>query len=208
MFFDTIKRKLHAKGHDIHSPFAFRFITDVVYQKHAYYAFYDIENLLLEHQIESIERNFNRLSYRLVSFFKPEKVLEINSENGVNSLYITSPDKQIVCCCIEHDKENIAVAKKLQQHHKGNIRFIEKPDLNEKYDAVFIRLNAPAPDLEQLFALSSEDAFWVLKGIKSGKNKQFWRKIVNDDRARVTFDMKDVGIVVLKKSYLKINYLI
>lgn len=186
MIFDWFKRLKHARGHGIHSPFAFHLITGVIYEKHRYYAFDDIEDALRKNQIETYNHTLHHLSYRLVRHFRPAKVLEINSPNGINALYINAANKEAVC----HNPE----------FHQTNAVPL--------YDAIFIYPTDKCIDAESLFSMSSDDTFWVISGIKSGATKHFWRKIVKDDRARITFDRKNIGIVFLKKAYNKQNYLI
>lgn len=36
----------HRKGYGVHSPFAFRFITDVIYERHPYYAYKELDKVL------------------------------------------------------------------------------------------------------------------------------------------------------------------
>lgn len=38
-----LARFRHRKGYGVHSPFAFRFITDVVYERHPYYAYGELD---------------------------------------------------------------------------------------------------------------------------------------------------------------------
>lgn len=57
------KRWRHGRGFGIHSPFAFRFITEVLRQKHPYYGYADIS------RDERV-----RLLFRLVVALRPETV--------------------------------------------------------------------------------------------------------------------------------------
>jgi len=38
-----LARFRHRKGYGVHSPFAFRFITDVIYEQHPYYAYKELD---------------------------------------------------------------------------------------------------------------------------------------------------------------------
>ena len=58
----------HGRGFGIHSPFAFRFITEVLRQKLGYYGYADI----------SPDKRM-RLLYRLVVFFQPERVMVMSA---------------------------------------------------------------------------------------------------------------------------------
>lgn len=41
-----LARFRHRKGYGVHSPFAFRFITDVIYERHPYYAYGELDRAL------------------------------------------------------------------------------------------------------------------------------------------------------------------
>lgn len=41
-----LARFRHRKGYGVHSPFAFRFITEVVYERHPYYAYKELDKTL------------------------------------------------------------------------------------------------------------------------------------------------------------------
>ncbi len=209
MFFDWIQRKRHAKGYGIHSPFAFNFITKVVYNPCAYNAFFDIEKILAKNKLSPDEiTEFNRLSFRLVNYFRPKTILEVNSRTGINTMFITAPYKNIRCFCYEKNASSEETAKKLQQNWGRTIFFVEYIDLQEKFDAIFVDPVHKTISSDNLFTISHDDTFWLIKGIDSKYGRTLWQEILNDERARITFDMRKHGIVILKKSYHKLNYLI
>ncbi|MEA4948398.1 MAG: hypothetical protein VB075_16720 [Petrimonas sp.] len=208
MFLKWLKRKKQAKGFGIHSPFAFNFITNVIYEKHGYTAFSDIDQVLRDHNIVTSDEKLHYLSYRLVRYFQPEKILELDTGKGVNTLYISSASKDAVCHCFDPEGKNILMARNLHTKFNKNVGFIDEIDISELYDGIFVYLNRFPIDMENLLSMSSDETFWVITGIKSGNGRRFWKTVVADERARITFDMKDIGIVILKESYHKANYLV
>ncbi len=184
MLLDFIRRKMRAKGHGIHSPFAFEFITKIIYSDYEYYAFSDIKKLLPEANRKPYDERLHHLSYRLVQYFKPNKALEINPENNINSLHISHSRKEII------------------------IHRLEDADSKNIYDAIFIYSINGETDIDLLLSISEKNSFWLLSGINSSEGKHFWKKVVKDNRVQFTFDMKDIGIVVLKENFLKSHYLI
>lgn len=208
LFFNWLRRKKHAKGFGIHSPFAFNFVTNVIYEKHWHTSFTDIRKILSEHHLETANQKLHHLSYRLVSYFKPEKVLEIETGEGINTLYISAYSKDTLCECFNPTGENVLLARNLQHTFNKNVEFIDELDVCRKYDAIFLYLYTFSINMENLLLMSSDNTFWVISGIRSGNGKRFWRNIVQDERSRLTFDMKDIGIVILKKSFHKMHYFI
>ncbi len=208
MLFKWFQRKRHAKGFGIHSPFAFNLVTNVIYEKHWYTAFLDIEQLLSENNLETTDKKLHHLSYRFVRYFRPKKILELEPGTGINTLYISSAANNTVCHCFDPEGKNTLMARNLHTTYNRNVEFIEEIDIDGSYDGIFVYPGAFPIDVENLLLMSNDDTFWVIKGIKSDNGKRFWRKIVKDERARITFDIKDVGIVILKKSYYKAKYFV
>lgn len=174
----------------MHSPFAFELITKVLRSPHAYYAFFNIPVLLGEQGLDpGLVTPFNHLSFRLVHHFNPRDVLEINSGKGINTLFISSAAPGIQCTRVEADR---------------------LPRDGERFDAIFLHMKkgAPTPSVSTLLELGRENSFWVIHPIGKGIGKQFWRKIVNDERISVTFDMKDTGIVFPHSLLTRSRYLI
>ena len=208
--FRWLQRMKQSRGHGIHSPFAFDLITRVFRSPYSCYAFQDIKKVLSESGLDAgLINEFNYLSYRLVDHFKPKHILEINSGMGVNTLFLTAPASDSCCTCVEADAEAAAIAKQLQL--KKGIISEQLPLLpaggDKRYNALFVYLNEKKPiTIDTLMALSHENCFWVFYPLNSRWSKQYLRNIVNDERARITFDKRDTGIVCLRSTYSKMHY--
>jgi hypothetical protein len=208
LLLDWLKRKKQAKGYGIHSPFAYELITRVIKEEHGYTAFSDIEEILRENNIEPGNKKLNHLSYRLVSYFKPGKILELETGQGVNTLYISAASKDAVCHCFDLDGKNVLLARNLHTTFSNRVTFIDEIDISESYDAIFVYLDSFPIDMENLLEMSSGNTFWVISGIKTCSGKRFWAAITADERARITFDLNGIGIVILDKSHHKANYML
>lgn len=208
-----LKRKRTAKGFGVHSPFAFSFITKVVNEKMPYNAYFDIQNHLTKNHIGPKEiSEIHYLSFRLVNFFHSKNILEIGSGKGINTLFLIAPSKEITCVSIETNLDKIAVAQKLLYHKKDQIE-IKNAIPNRSFDAIFCnldyKLHKSVDVVKLLFEHSHNQTFWLMMNIDKNKSaKAIWRKIKTDERTRLTFDRKHVGIVILNSEYHKLNYLI
>ncbi len=60
---------------------------------------------------------------------------------------------------------------------------------------------------EQLASSVADGKVLVIENL-SGKNYPLWKKILGDNRARVTFDMGNRGLVLFDKKRIKQNYLL
>ena len=192
----------------MHSPFAFDFITNVVNEKHWYYAFTDLEYILLSNGIDIHNYNFYHLSYRLIMFFKPKTVLEMGFNNVVNTLFICHPDKELLCYSLGNDHQTEVLATKLLESIGRRALFLDQLDKDIKVDSIFLDVRQDSFDVEKMFLKSNRDAFWVIRGVDTRLGRRLWKSIVRDSRVSITFNNKDVGIVLLNKSYKKQNYLI
>lgn len=211
--FRWLLRKKQAKGYGVHSPFAYNLITNVIYSPYSFYAFSDIYGIVSQHNINPEESitTYNHLSFRLIHYLQAKDILEVNSGIGINTLFLVAPSKHISCICVEEDREKYFVAADLQRQRGVKIGFVSSLSecQGERFDAIFINFERGyIPDMETLTELSHSGTFWVLHPIKKGRGKQFWHKIVHDLRARMTFDVKDTGIVFLRPDFHKENYLV
>lgn len=211
--FRLLERKLQSKGHGVHSPFAFEVITNVLNSPYSYYVFTEIPE----------QSYFNRLSFRLVNYFKAESILEINPGNELNSRFIYAASSKIKCESVKLDfhRNESKLLELLGDSNESILGYEILEKFNErKFDAIFINLQEYCNEwfvksetckkslLESLIKLSHENSFWVINPINTKQTKQFWRAIVNDKRISVTFDIKDTGVVFLRFMYYKQHYYI
>ena len=73
----------NGKGHGIHSPFVFQFVTDVLNDDRFFYAFETIEQL--PHQQQGFKK-YNQLLFKIVNYYQPKTVLYID-ESITNTLF-------------------------------------------------------------------------------------------------------------------------
>ena len=144
-------RKLrHRKGHGVHSPFAYRIITQVIEEKLPYYVFDEIEHVRRElltdmtlitytdylgkirrktiGEITSKEchhQHYGALLFRLVNFFRSSSVLHVGASTGVNSFYLASPRSDCSCIALEKRDDLIEIASvKTKRLGLTNLKFI------------------------------------------------------------------------------------
>jgi len=132
------RRIRYRKGHGVHSPFAFNFITNVIEEKLPYYVFEDIEKqraeLLSNKEIiefisakgnakrktvaaitsqETQSDKYGALLFRLVNFLQCKSALQIGASTGVMTLYLASPRKDMQCIVLEDREELVSIVRKL-----------------------------------------------------------------------------------------------
>lgn len=71
-----ISRFLTSRGHGVHSPFAFSFITEVLREPCHYYAFEEIEGNLT---LDARDRRLAKTVFRIIQRLKPGKTLTVGN---------------------------------------------------------------------------------------------------------------------------------
>ena len=131
----------NSKGHGIHSPFVFTFITEVLNDDRTFYAYADIEavrNSLLHDQrtliiedmgagsrvikekqrcIASIASSslkpvqFSQLLFRMVNYYQPQTILELGTSLGITTSYFAAANPKARVITLEGAMSIAAVAK-------------------------------------------------------------------------------------------------
>jgi predicted O-methyltransferase YrrM len=134
LFFNYLHYFLTAqngKGHGIHSPFVFNFVTNVLNDKRDYYAYEQVEDMRDEllkdtHVIEvedmgagstvskhkrrricDIARHaakpekFGQLLFRMVNHYQPSGVIELGTSLGITTAYLATADTRIPVITLE-----------------------------------------------------------------------------------------------------------
>lgn len=206
----------HHRGHGIHSPFVFKLITRVVEEKTPYYKYKDIEEHIdNQPQIGKYKiSKYDRLSFRLINYFETKKILEIGTNNGINTLFLTAPDSSIECAVVQHNREKAKRAEMLYKNWNRSITLITGealPDANEKQDCIYIDLNSynelPNNIIDYLRARSHEKTFIVVKGIRTNRKcKTLWRDISMMEERTAMLDFFNLGIVFFRKELYRWDY--
>lgn len=86
-FLSAFRRYRRSKGFGIHSPFAFKFVLNVLRERNAYYAYDDIATL--REQVEvgqnagGISQKEAQMLFRIANYFNPTEVMQMGDSPGV-----------------------------------------------------------------------------------------------------------------------------
>ncbi len=151
--FNYLKYRIRAKNaHDIHSPFVFDLLNNVILDKTPYYGFDFIESLRARHLLNERKVNakdfgtgkcqrlelvseiaqkavkpkkYAQLLFRLVNRFCSENILEFGTSLGITTLYLSMPDKNSRIITLEGSPEIAAIAKEnFDKMKRSNIEII------------------------------------------------------------------------------------
>ncbi len=132
----------NGKGHGIHSPFIFDFVTHVLNDKKKYECYKKIEplrqKLLNDNSIIEVEdfgagsavvpfkerkvnaiaksslknKKFARLLFRIVRYYKPENILELGTSFGITTCYLACGNRNANVHTLEGSKEIAKIAQR------------------------------------------------------------------------------------------------
>ncbi|MCW3113437.1 MAG: Methyltransferase domain protein [Segetibacter sp.] len=143
----------NGKGHGVHSPFVFDFITNVLNDSRTFYAYEELENLrrelLSDKRVLTIEdfgagsaiaksnqrrvgdiaraalkpKKFGQLMFRMVDYYKAQTILELGTSLGITTGYLASGNLKGKVYTFEGAKQVAEVAK--QNFEKLSLKNIQ-----------------------------------------------------------------------------------
>ncbi|NDW13048.1 hypothetical protein D0T50_09095 [Bacteroides sp. 214] len=192
--FVWLKRFRYRCGYGVHSPFAFNFITQVIYEKENYYAYKELEQNA-EQLSTHLSRKLNRLFFRITNSLQPTTILEIGdtplsqkyllaAKRMCNYTHLTTTDTSI----------DVYLADLILFHYK-------KEKAKETKELIFKLIDNNITDSSVL----------IIEGIQySPEMKQLWKQLKESERTGITFDLYDIGIIFFdrkkEKQHYKVNF--
>jgi len=149
-----LKYRLKAKGaHQIHSPFVFDFYNDILHNKHAFYAYDNVENqraILLKNTttidvkdfgkgskifksnkraVADIakhvvkQKKYGQLLFRMMNAYAPKNAIELGTSLGISTLYLAMSNAQIPVHTFEGCPATLAIAE-------GNFKALKQTNIH------------------------------------------------------------------------------
>jgi hypothetical protein len=181
----------HRCGYGVHSPFAFNLITQVIYESTPYYKYKDLEKeekkLALEKdknwKYESKKRK--HLLFRLVNYTQPNTIVDIG-RLAASSLYLKAgregADYVAASSLSELFLEADVPVDFLYLHHYRQPKLME-----EAFHLCLARI--------------TDQSIFVIEGIRyTPEMFALWKRMRQDEKAGVSFDLYDLGILFFDKT--------
>lgn len=197
--FIWLRRFRHRRGYGVHSPFAFNFITNVIYERTSYYKYDE----LLVSQKEQAKQKYcgwdyetgkvKRLLFRVVNYCQPVTIVDAGCLSA-SSLYLKAA--------------------------KEGADYTAAADLSELFlesgvpvDFLYVHDYHRPEFVEEVFNLcasrSTQRSVFVVEGIRYTPSMMaLWKRLVRHERAGITFDLYDLGIVFFDKTKNKQDYIV
>lgn len=212
-FYIACRRFGRRRGYGIHPPFAYDLITDVIYGRYAYYAYDDLRKLCgaIPGNLLRYPRRVNELLFRLVNRFQPELVVEVGTGSGLSMCYMAAAKKNaryVTIDRIRHDEVaallgNTSVEYRTVSNGNGG--------LFQNFSSINLLHMAHTSDYETVWEEAllhvSPESLFLVEGIYDSKLKRdWWKRVVADDRTGITFDLYEIGLVFFDKSRPKQHF--
>jgi predicted O-methyltransferase YrrM len=240
------KSAANAKGHGIHSPFVFRFILHVLNNRSGFNPPDSVEalrkQLLQDKRLLQIEdfgagsrvsgskrrtvsevafaalksKKYAHLLFRLVSYFKPQTVLELGTSLGITTAYLAMANSETTVATIEGSKaiagiagENFSLLRLANiQQHCGNFDDI-LPSLLQKLPTIDLGYvdgnHRYAPTIayfHQLLSAVGNDSVLVFDDIHwSAEMEKAWEEIKQHPSVKCTIDIFFLGFVFFRSEF-------
>jgi predicted O-methyltransferase YrrM len=236
--------------HSFHSPFVFDFATRIAFADKNYYAFQAIEKerlrLEIDNSLVSIEElgalqkgnykkkisdiantsvmkpKYAQLLFKCIDFYQCQSVLELGTNLGITTAYLTSANKKAKITSIEGNQNLITIAQRL--HHKLGLNNIDiksglfddiLPKLlaEHSFDFVLIDGNHTKQATLQYFdwlkAVSNPNMILVFDDIYWSKGMtEAWQIIKADKTVSLTLDLYQLGFVFFKQGMEKQDFIL
>lgn len=193
---DKIVRLIHwilrfkqRKGYGIHSPFAFNFVTGVIYEQGTYYAYRQLDDERKNCSTRQLRRKDYRLLMRLANFQRPKTCLLFPA--GQETL--------------------IHTFLKAGSCHTQYATFNLQDSTPARPADMIVAATNWEQHAAQLIQQIKPGGLLVVVGLKNNKQRNAWKQMLMAPQAQVTFDLRDFGLLFyrpeLQREHYTINYL-
>jgi len=215
----------HRRGHGIHSPYLFEFVSEVLFNSGKVECPAAVRN---EHHRLRRENSFVRRSsvsgkygfllYRISRWFRPEMIIELGTGMGVSTLYLSAGSPDTPLHSIEGNRDRAALAAQLicrlnpgpVSIHWGEMeeelediipmiprRFLAFIDGNHHYSPTMHYLAKLLDRAGDEVVIVLDDIYW------SRDMHRAWKEVISWPGVRVSIDLFHMGILLLRKDLQK-----
>lgn len=212
------------RGFGVHSPYAYRLITEVLREKARFYAYDEIQYILNNSSGQradyKVKKKRGRLLFRIVNRYQPEQILEIGSSGGVTTLYIQHACSRAAITILEPRSARVEDTRRWLAARNCVAEVVEVKTWKEgikaylqKTERPFILVNHMRPYMYEGLAEVLQEALHpyavvIVAGIGYKTPRKLWRSLVSDTRVRVSMDMQHSGLLLCNPKLNKQNYFI
>lgn len=198
-YWNWCRRFRHRCGYGVHSPSDFFLITSVIYEKGMYYAYQPLGKKRFSAYLPHYRKKVNRLLFRLVNYLKPSTLIEVGVGNGASISYMRAARTSMQSHTIK-GKNREKTLEALDKHIQtlGGIDLLHI-GYTPHYQEVF----------GQAVPFVHDGSCFIIGNPYQTKEKEmWWKRLQEDERVRLTFDLYDIGLIFFDRKRIKQNYIV
>ncbi len=181
----------NGKGHGIHSPFVFQFVTEVLNDDRFFYAFETLEPI---NNQQRYFKKYNQLLFKIVNYYQPKKVLCIDKSLTNTAFYLAQANSNSQVYCFKNNP-----ASSLE-----NVFFLNELSAikNNQYDLFYINANN-GENLQHHFQILlpqlTTQSVVIINNIHAGKQLEAsWNNIQHHASVTLTIDLFQLGLIFFR----------
>ena len=193
------RRFRHRCGYGVHSPSDFFLITSVIYENLPYYAYDELKASTSSKRLPHYREKVNRLLFRLVNYYRPMTLVEVGKGNGASFRYMQAARSSMDAISLDGtDWDEIRC-----QLEKVLVRMKRVDFLHIAHTPYYIEV------FEMVFPYLHEGSSVIIGEIYASKEREdWWKRLMTDERVRLTFDLYDIGLMLFDKKRYKQNFIV
>lgn len=207
-----LRRLPHRRGYGVHSPFAFEYITRVVLEHTPYYLYRDLQQQEAQ-QTHTMgyawahrePRRVKRLLLRIANRARPDCIVDVGARSAA-AIYLQGGRRMASYHHVDVDQLQM-FQRLLASGLTGGTEF--GPSVRLIYLHDYQRPAQMHQAWEKTVAVVGEHDVVVVEGIcYSRQMRALWQTIKNHPRTGITFDLYDLGIVLMDRGINKRDYVV
>jgi predicted O-methyltransferase YrrM len=172
-------------------------------------------------RISSTPPKYGRLLYSIVSYYKPDSIIELGCCLGIGTMYLSSANKNAKVFTIEGSET--LMQKAIQNFDRIQLANVYPrlgifdealPALlkeNSKFDLVFVdgnhRKDAMLKYFNLLLPYAHQDSIIIFDDIRwSDEMEQGWHEISSNEKVTLSLDLHHLGIVFFNEKLIKQHF--
>ena len=193
----------------VHSPFVFDFVEQVLEDPRRYYYFETIHRFKKQTQETKLSKRTGELLFKIVHHYQPTYGIEIGTGAGVTALYQCTPSQRLQLYTIS-DKEDRLVKTK-EDFKKLGVRNVHlltgdvfanvtKTLTNlPQLDYIFIKDDCSIDLLKKLLAKCHANTIIVVYQPHEKKRSNIWTTLQQNPKRTISIDLYRLGLVFFRK---------
>ena len=200
-----INRKRHNRGFGIQSPSSFFFITQVLKERRAYYAYSQLDEAIKG------SRRHAREIFRITNYLQPVNCISVGAPDAACAMQQAKPS-------VQHHAFLNPAELKTEARTLLNANGCHIIDNMEQFSTVIKELgtigmlyinatDSTMPLVQAALPHTDAKSVIVVAGIHRNKRtREWWLQLVNDSATVVTYDMHSYGLLFFDKERRKQHY--